>query len=91
MADEYDVSSKRLTGTGAAGIGRARIRQVVTTVSGAGRITLTSGNGGTTKIDLDFGAAGTYDIFIPGNGVLFEADPYISTATNVTAVTLFWS
>jgi hypothetical protein len=91
MADEYDVNSKRLTGTGAVSIGRARIRQAVTTVSGAGRLTLTSGNGGATKIDLDFAAAGTYDIFIPGNGVLFEADPYISAATNVTAVTLFWS
>lgn len=91
MADEYDVNSKRLTGTGAASIGRARIRQVVITLSGAGRLTMTSGNGGATKIDLDFAAAGTYDIFISGTGVLFEADPYIATATNMTAVTVFWS
>lgn len=91
MADEYDVSSKRITTTGALSIGRARIRQVVVTVSGAGRITLTSGDGGTTKLDLDFGAAGTYDIFIPGVGVLFENDPFVSTATNVTAATVFWS
>jgi len=91
MADEYDVSSKRLTGTGAASIGRARIRQVVATFSGAGRITLTSGNGGATKMDLDFAAAGTYDIFIPGTGVLFDADPYVATATNLTAMTIFWS
>lgn len=91
MADEFDVSSKRVTGTGALGIGRTRIRMVVITVSGAGRLTLTSGNGGATKIDMDFGAAGTYDIFIPGTGVLFDADPYISTATNMTAATVFWS
>ena len=91
MADEFDVSSKRVTGTGALSIGRSRIRQVVVTVSDAGRLTMTSGNGGTTKIDLDFGAAGTYDIFIPGTGVLFDADPYISTATNVTAATVFWT
>jgi hypothetical protein len=91
MADEYDVNSKRLTGTGAASIGRARIRQVVITVSDAGRLTMTSGSGGSTKIDLDFAAAGTYDISIPGTGVLFEADPYIATATNMTAVTVFWS
>ena len=64
---------------------------VVVTLSGAGRVTLTSGSGGTTKIDMDFGAAGTYDIFIPGTGVLFEADPFVATATNVTAQTLFWS
>jgi UDP-N-acetylmuramyl pentapeptide synthase len=91
MADEFDVSSKRVTGTGALGVGRTRIRMVVITVSGAGRLTLTSGNGGATKIDMDFGAAGTYDIFIPGTGVLFDADPYISTATNMTAATVFWS
>lgn len=91
MADEYDVSSKRLTGTGAAAIGRARIRQVVATFSGAGRITMTSSSGGATKIDLDFAAAGTYDIFIPGTGVLFDADPYVATATNLTAMTIFWS
>jgi len=91
MSDNYDISSKRLTTTGAAGIGRARIRMVVATLSGAGRITLTSGSGGTTKIDMDFGAAGTYDIMIPGTGVLFESDPFVATATNVTAQTLFWS
>jgi hypothetical protein len=91
MSDNYDISSKRLTATGAAGIGRARIRMVVATLSGAGRITLTSGNGGVTKIDMDFGAAGTYDIMMPGTGVLFESDPFVATATNVTAQTLFWS
>jgi hypothetical protein len=42
-------------------------------------------------IDLDFQAAGTYDIFIPGTGVLFANDPHVSTATNVTAATIFWS
>ena len=91
MADEYDVNSKRVTATGAVGIGRVRIRMVVVTLSGAGRVTLPSGRGATTKIDMDFGAAGTYDIFIPGTGVLFEADPFVATATNVTAQTLFWS
>jgi hypothetical protein len=91
MSDNYDISSKRLTATGAAGIGRVRIRMVVATLSGAGRITLTSGNGGATKIDMDFGAAGTYDIMMPGTGVLFESDPFVATATNVTAQTLFWS
>jgi hypothetical protein len=91
MSDNYDISSKRLTATGAAGIGRVRIRMVVATLSGAGRITLTSGSGGSTKIDMDFGAAGTYDIMMPGTGVLFDADPFVATATNVTAQTLFWS
>lgn len=91
MADEYDVRAKRVTATGALVIGRARIRSVVVTVSGAGRLALTSGNGGTVLLDLDFGAAGTYDIVIPGTGVLFEDDPYVSTATNLTAATVMWS
>lgn len=91
MSDNYDVSSKRVTGAGALGIGRTRIRMVVVTVSAAGRVTMTSGNGGATKLDMDFGAAGTYDIFIPGTGVLFDDDPYVSTATSVTAMTVFWS
>ena len=91
MADEYDVSSKRVTATGAVGIGRVRIRMLVVTLSAAGRVTLTSGSGGATKIDMDFGVAGTYDIFIPGTGVLFDADPFVATATSVTAQTLFWS
>jgi len=91
MADEYDVRSKRVTGTGALSIGRARVRQVVTTVSAAGRITITDGNGGATLVDLDFQAAGTYDIFFPGTGILSADDPYVSLATNVTAATVFWS
>ena len=91
MSDNYDISAKRITATGAVGIGRVRIRMVVATLSGAGRITLSSGSGGTTKIDMDFGVAGTYDIMLPGTGVLFDADPFVVTATNVTAQTLFWS
>jgi hypothetical protein len=91
MADEYDVSAKRVTGTGALGIGRARLRQVVVTVSAAGRIAATNGNGGSVILDLDFQAAGTYDITIPGTGILSSSDPHVSTATNVTAATFFWS
>ena len=91
MSDNYDISTKRLTGTGAAGIGRARVRMIVATLTGAGRITITDGDGGTTKVDLDYGAAGTYDIMWPGTGTLCQVDPHVATATNVTALTLFWS
>jgi len=93
MADEYDVSSKRLTTTGAAAIGRARVRLLSVTVSsaGAGRLTVTSGDGGATLIDLDLSANTTHQVFIPGNGVLFQNDPFVATATNVTSATLFWS
>ena len=51
-----DVKSKRLTGTGAASVGRSRLRQVqiLTSSGGAGRLTLTDGNGGATILDIDF-------------------------------------
>ena len=41
-----DVQSIRLTGIGSAAVGPARIRQIqVLTVAGAGRLTITDGNG----------------------------------------------
>lgn len=87
-----DIKTKRLTGTGAVGIGRARIRQLQVTVSnaGAGRLTITDGNGGSTILDLDFVANVTHAVDIPDEGVLSVNDPYISAATNVTAVTVFY-
>lgn len=84
---------KRLTGTGAAGIGRARIRQIQLLVSnvGAGRLTVTDGNGGATLLDLDFKADDTHSVNIPAEGILSTDDPYVSAATNITALTLFYS
>lgn len=87
-----DVKSKRLTGTGAAAIGRARLRQIqVLTGAGAGRLTLTDGNGGATVLDIDFLATDSHSVNIPDEGILFTDDVYIGTATNVTAMTIFYS
>lgn len=88
-----DIKTKRLTGTGAVGIGRARIRQLQVLVSnvGAGRLTVTDGNGGATILDLDFKADDTHSVNIPSEGILSTNDPYVSTATNVTALTVFYS
>lgn len=88
-----DIKTKRLTGTGAVGIGRARIRQLQVLVSnaGAGRLTVTDGNGGATILDLDFKADDTHSVNIPSEGVLSTNDPYVSAATNVTALTVFYS
>jgi len=87
-----DVRAKRLTGTGAAATGRARLRQVqVLTGGGAGRLTMTDGNGGATVVDLDFTQAQTHSVNIPDEGVLFTSDIHVSVATNVTALTLFYS
>jgi hypothetical protein len=90
---QSDVKAKRLTGTGAVGIGRARIRQVQLLVAagGTGRLTITDGNGGATILDLDFKADDTHSVNIPSDGILSTSDPYISAATNVTAMTVFYS
>jgi hypothetical protein len=88
-----DVKSKRLTGTGAAGVGRARLRKVAVLVNndGAGRLTITDGNGGATILDVDFGANGSHTLMIPDNGTLAETDLHVATATNLTALTLFYA
>jgi hypothetical protein len=87
-----DIRTKRLTGTGAMGIGRARIRQLQVTVgTGAGRFTVTDGSGGSTILDLDFAENDTHSVNIPSNGILSVNDPVVSAATNVTAFTVFFS
>ena len=86
-----NVTAKRVTGTGAVGIGRSRLAQVlVTTTNGTlARITITDGQGGATKFDADYNSD-THVTNIPGDGILFDNDPYIVTASNVTAMTLFF-
>ena len=88
-----DVKSKRLTGTGAASVGRSRLRQIqiLTSSGGAGRLTLTDGNGGATILDIDFLASDSHSVNIPDEGLLFTSDIHVATATNVTALTLFHS
>lgn len=88
-----DVKAKRVTSTGAVGIGRARIRHITVLVSnvGAGRLTITDGNGGATILDVDLSSDLMHTIDIPDEGILSTSDPYVSAATNVTAATIFWS
>ena len=87
-----DVKSKRLEGTGTAGIGRSRLRQIqVLTGAGEGRLTLTDGNGGAPILDVDFLASDSHSVNIPDEGLLFTSDIYVATATNVSAMTIFYS
>lgn len=87
-----DVKAKRLTGTGAASLGRTRLRQIqVLTSAGAGRLTLTNGNGGATVLDIDFLASDSHSVNIPDEGILFTSDIYVDTFTNITALTLFYT
>lgn len=88
-----DIKTKRVTGTGALSVGRARIRHITVLVSnvGAGRVTITDGNGGSTLLDVDLASDSFSTIDIPDDGILATSDIYVSAATNVTAATLFWS
>ena len=86
-----DVQSKRLTGTGSAGVGPARIRQIqVLTAAGTPRLTITDGNGGSTVLDLDFIQSDSHSVNIPSDGIRVS-DIYVSAFTNITAMTLFYN
>jgi hypothetical protein len=86
-----DVKAKRLTGTGSAAVGPARIRQIqVLTTTGTPRLTISDGNGGSTVLDLDFIASDSHSVNIPDEGIRVS-DIYIKTFTNITALTVFYS
>lgn len=87
-----DVLTKRVTGTGSLAVGPARVRQVqVLTGAGAGRLTVTDGNGGDTMLDIDFLQSDSHSVNIPDDGIRFASDVYVSAATNITAITFFYS
>lgn len=90
MADS-DVKTKRITATGSVAVGPARIRQIqLKTASGTPRLTVTDGDGGATVLDLDFNASDTHSVNIPSNGIRVS-DIFVSTLTNITAVTFFFN
>ena len=65
-----DVKTKRLSATGSAGVGPARIRQLqVKTTTGTPRLTMTDGNGGSTVLDMDLDADDTHSVNIPEEGL----------------------
>lgn len=86
-----DVKATRLTDTGSAGVGPARIRQIqVLTTTGTPRLTITDGNGGATVLDLDFLASDSHSVNIPAEGIRVS-DIYVSVFTACTAVTVFYN
>ena len=88
-----DVLTKRVTGTGSLAVGPARVRQVqvLTNNGGAGRLTVTDGDGGSTVLDLDFLASDSHSVNIPDDGIRCTSDVYVSATTNIDAVTFFYS
>lgn len=94
---QFDVKAKTMTSTGATGIGQPRARiKAVYFVPGAsaGSVSFKDGGSGGTDL-LNFATpanttgTGCMYALVPGDGVRFEADPYL-TLTNVTSVTFFY-
>jgi hypothetical protein len=93
---QFDVKAKTMTETGATGIGvpRARIKAIYYVAGTAGSISFKDGGaGGEEKILLATPAStagnGSTSIMIPGDGVVFRGDPYI-TITGPSSVTFFY-
>jgi hypothetical protein len=93
---QFDVKAKTMTETGATGIGlpRARIKAIYYVAGTAGSISFKDGgSGGEEKILLATPAStagnGSTSIMIPGDGVVFRGDPYI-TITGPSSVTFFY-
>lgn len=91
MSYSSDVQAKRVTGTGSLAVGPARIRQIhILSGSGTPRLTITDGSGGATVLDLDLVASDTHAVNIPNDGIKVS-DIFVSVATNITALTVFYN
>lgn len=86
-----DIKMKRVTAPGALAIGRARLRQIQVTTTGAARLTITDGVGGAVLLDLDFVSGITHIADIPDLGILSANDPAISLLTNISAATIYYA
>lgn len=94
---QTDVKAKTLSATGAAAVGGSRTRvKAIYFVNGATAGSVSFRDGGALGDELINVAApantsgtGSTMIIIPGEGVLFKADPYV-TLTSVTSVTFFY-
>jgi len=96
MSTQTDVLAKTVSGTGALSIGGAnpslgvRIKTVYWSGTTAGTLTFTDGgSSGTTRITLVVPAAAV-NVAIPGEGVRFTNDPYVTFTTAVGSATVFY-
>ena len=91
MSAASDVRAVRVTGTGTAVARPARLRGLKTLVSGgAGRLTLSDGNGGEVLFDVDKADGTSLDMTIPGAGIRFKTALHVQTLTNIAAVTFLY-
>ena len=95
MGFKSDIQATRVTGTasGTAVITPpVRLRGIIVASSGggAGLINLNTGasSGGTNLLTVDVPSGDVINFSLPEDGILFPNGIYLSTATNVAAVTL---
>lgn len=91
MAMQTDVKAKSLAASGSVFGGRTRVKGLVITPGGsAGSVILKNGgSGGTTVFEITTVAGGeTFNVLIPGEGVIFENNVY-ATLSN-SSVTVFY-
>ena len=93
-----DVKAKKLTATGALGVGPARIRQIqVLSHADGGSDTYTvvvkdGGSGGDTILDMTvLGAADIHSVNIPADGIRSVADPHFTLGTGIVQVVVFYA
>lgn len=93
MSMQNDVKAKTLTATGAMEVGRARLRGLYFVAGAtAGSIVIKDGGAsGATILDVrtPASATATGSIFVPAEGVLSTADPYV-VLTEATSATVFY-
>lgn len=89
---QTDVLSAVATADGTMVSGRNRLKGVVlTATTSAGSVVFKDGGAsGTARLTVNTPAvADFHDIFIPGEGILFNTDIYVDV-TNVSSVTIFY-
>lgn len=88
-----DIKMVRVTATGSAHAGPARIvgYHVNHSAAGLGRLTITDGSGGSTVLDVDYPAAAGVDYAeLTQGGIRCSTNIWVSAATNITSATIFY-
>jgi len=90
MAMQYDVKAAERTTSGSAFGAPARVKGIVVSFATGGTVELKDGgSGGVSRFKYTApAAAGTTNILIPGEGILFRTDIYVAL-TNATATVFY--
>lgn len=87
---QTDVKAKALAATGVLGNGaRTRIKGIFYNATTGGTITINDGNGGTLLLSLTVPVS-VNTVWVPGEGILSQNEPYVTFTTFVGNVTVFY-